>query len=66
MIRAEEVGLSHADDETLMAFAVAERRTLLTHDSDFVHIHRQYHQRGVVHYGIMYVILLCKESSARS
>lgn len=56
VIRAEDVGLSHSDDEGIMAFAVSEGRILLTHDSDFVRIHHLYLRRGTTHYGIMYVV----------
>ena len=56
IVRAEEVNLSHAEDAEILAFAIAERRTLLTHDADFVRLHRGYLRQGTIHYGIIYVV----------
>jgi uncharacterized protein with PIN domain len=47
---APEVGLSSADDETQLAFALRERRLLVTQDADFLRLHR----RGLAHAGIAY------------
>lgn len=55
VIRAEEVNLSHADDIDILAYAVTEQLTLLTHDADFVRLHREHIGQGLMHYGIMYI-----------
>ncbi len=45
-----ETGLTSADDEAQLAFALRERRVLVTQDADFLRLHR----RGVPHAGITY------------
>lgn len=45
-----EVGLSSADDEAQLAFALREKRILVTQDADFLRLHR----RGVPHAGIAF------------
>jgi hypothetical protein len=45
-----EVGLISASDEEQLAFALAQNRVLVTHDDDFVVLHR----RGKAHAGIAY------------
>jgi hypothetical protein len=45
-----ETGLTSADDEAQMAFALRERRVLVTQDADFIRLH----QRGMQHAGIAY------------
>ncbi len=45
-----EVGLISADDQKQIAFALSENRVLITHDDDFVVLHRS----GITHGGISY------------
>jgi len=45
-----EAGLSGADDEEHLAFALAEVRVIVTHDEDFLILHSQ----GVPHAGIAF------------
>ena len=45
-----EAGLTSADDEAQLAFALRERRVLVTQDADFIRLH----QRGVQHAGVAY------------
>lgn len=45
-----EAGLTSADDESQLAFALRERRVLVTRDADFIRLH----QRGVQHAGVAY------------
>ena len=46
----EDAGLGGARDEQHVAFALAEGRVIVTHDSDFVVLH----QAGISHAGIIY------------
>ena len=46
---SQEAGLLQASDERQIAFAVAARRTLVTHDEDFLVL-----ARGMPHTGIAY------------
>jgi hypothetical protein len=45
-----EVGLGGADDPAHIAFALGERRVIVTHDRDFL----RWHALGVEHAGIAY------------
>jgi predicted nuclease of predicted toxin-antitoxin system len=45
-----DVGLQGTTDEEHLAFARAERRTIVTHDDDYLRLH----QRGISHAGIVY------------
>ncbi|MBW4468913.1 MAG: DUF5615 family PIN-like protein [Stenomitos rutilans HA7619-LM2] len=45
-----EVGLLSASDETQLSFAISQNRVIVTHDDDFLVIHRQ----GTPHSGIAY------------
>jgi hypothetical protein len=45
-----DVGLSGAEDEAHLAFAVSQGRVIVTHDDDFLVLHA----RGVRHAGIAY------------
>ena len=45
-----EAGLTSADDEAQLAFALRERRVLVTQDADIIRLH----QRGVQHAGVAY------------
>jgi hypothetical protein len=45
-----EVGLIGASDREQIAFAVSQKRLLITHDDDFVVLH----SRGINHAGIAY------------
>jgi predicted nuclease of predicted toxin-antitoxin system len=45
-----EVGLIGASDEVQIEFAISQYRVIVTHDDDFVAIHRS----GVQHTGIVY------------
>jgi hypothetical protein len=45
-----QVGLRGAADESHLAFALAEKRVLVTFDADFV----EFHDAGAVHAGIVY------------
>lgn len=47
---SSEVGLIGASDREQLAFALSENRLLITHDDDFVAIHRS----GIIHAGIAY------------
>ena len=46
----QEVGLLGKTDQEQLAFARAEKRALVTHDRDFLVLHRQ----GVAHSGLFY------------
>lgn len=46
-----EAGLLGATDEEQVAFARAQRRIILTHDADFLRLHKA----GVEHAGIVYM-----------
>jgi predicted nuclease of predicted toxin-antitoxin system len=50
-----EASLLGASDERLLAHALAERRVIVTHDSDFLRLHAQ----GMRHAGIVY----CEQGS---
>jgi hypothetical protein len=45
-----EAGLEGADDTVHIAFAISAGRVILTHDADFLRLHRQ----GMPHAGIAY------------
>jgi hypothetical protein len=47
---SSETGLLRASDEEQLAFARAAQRVLVTHDEDFLILHRQ----GISHAGIAY------------
>jgi hypothetical protein len=47
---AQEVGLGGADDPDHIAFALREKRVIVTHDRDFP----RWHARGAQHAGIAY------------
>jgi hypothetical protein len=47
---SREAGLLQASDDRQLAFAVAENRTLVTHDDDFLALAK----RGVSHAGLAY------------
>jgi predicted nuclease of predicted toxin-antitoxin system len=50
VVRAAEAGLMEAPDEEHFAFAVGEKRVLVTQDADFIEMHN----RGQHHYGIAF------------
>lgn len=45
-----EVGLIGVSDREQIAFAISENRILITHDDDFIMVHRS----GIIHAGITY------------
>ena len=46
----QQVGLVRSSDEQQIAFALVERRTLVTHDEDFLALAKE----GIAHAGITY------------
>lgn len=54
VVRCEEVGLATASDEAHLQYAVAERRVLVTKDSDFIELHEQWQAQGQWHCGIFF------------
>ena len=54
--RSEDVGLSQAPDTELLVYATAQGRVMISHDDDFLKLHRKWQARGQNHAGIMYVL----------
>ena len=50
VLKAQEAGLTSADDLRHLEFAAKERRVILTQDTDFLRLHNA----GVSHCGILY------------
>ncbi len=50
VVRAQDVGLRCASDEQHLAFALREKRVIVTRDADFL----RFHARGVEHPGVAY------------
>ena len=56
VVTAFEVGLTGANDETVLAYAAREGRTVYTFNAgDFCRLHGQYVQQGIEHAGIIVV-----------
>src|SRR5258705_13873703 len=54
---ALEAGQLHKDDREQLAYAVSERKTLLTHNrADFEALALSYFAEGEVHYGIIFAV----------
>ena len=53
----QEVGRKETNDEEQLAYAVSQRRTLLTHNrDDFVRLAEEYFAAGRKHYGIIIAV----------
>ncbi|MBI5932012.1 MAG: DUF5615 family PIN-like protein [Chloroflexi bacterium] len=55
IVRCQEVGLTKVDDETHLAFAAEQERTIITLDEDFLRIHGEWQTIGKAHAGILYI-----------
>jgi predicted nuclease of predicted toxin-antitoxin system len=55
IVRCEELDLQEAKDETHLEHAAKEQRTLVSRDTDFLRIHREWLEQGRKHYGILFL-----------
>ncbi len=55
ILRCQDVGMDNAGDDEHLAYAAAERRTVITADADFVKLHTEWLGGGRPHAGIIYV-----------
>lgn len=54
VVTAQERGQCGVDDDVLLGSATAERRLLLTYDTDFLRIHAEWLKLGKDHVGIVF------------
>jgi predicted nuclease of predicted toxin-antitoxin system len=56
-LTTHEVGRKQSDDEAQLAYAVSQRRTMLTHNrDDFERLAQEYFAAGRKHYGIIIAV----------
>jgi predicted nuclease of predicted toxin-antitoxin system len=55
IVRCQEVGMDEADDPEQLEYAVAQGRTIITSDEDFLALHALWQASGRIHAGIVYV-----------
>ncbi len=55
IVRCEDVGLGTADDVTHLRYASGQGRSVVTQDTDFFRLHRQWQESGLSHAGIFIV-----------
>lgn len=55
VIRAQDIGMDHANDAAHLEFASGEGRAVLSFDDDFEVLHYQWMQAGKHHFGIFLV-----------
>jgi hypothetical protein len=56
VVRCQDVGLADADDSAHLEYATREGRILITHDQDFLRLHKEWQTRNQPHAGIMFCL----------
>ena len=66
VISSYEAGLNESSDPIQMAFAVSEKRTIITNNfADFRALDDDYYARGETHYGVVFCLKLGKGEMIR-
>lgn len=65
IVHCGDVGLANADDETLLLYAIENKRVMVSCDDDFQRLHHQWQQAQHEHSGIVYFRMIdqCKSIS---